>query len=224
MKHILSALALAGLLAAPAVFAADPALDQAILDIEQHWDHINFELPTNQKAAAFEELEKKELVLMQRFPGRAEPLIWHGITLSSLAGAKGGFGALSLAKEARDQLAASLKIDPAALQGSADTSLGTLYYKVPGWPIGFGDDDKAEAYLKQALQIDPNGMDSNYFYADFLFGKHRYAEARAALERAQAAAPRPGRSVADKGRRQEIHSLMAKIREVAGDNQKSAER
>ena len=44
---------------------------------------------------------------MQEYPGRAEPLIWHGIILSSLAGAKGGLGALGLAKEARDQLLAT---------------------------------------------------------------------------------------------------------------------
>ena len=99
-----------------------------------------------------------------------------------------------------------MKIDPDAMQGSADTSLGTLYYKVPGWPFGFGDDDKAEAYLKKAVLINPNGIDPNYFYADFLYGKHRYGEAMQALERAQAAPPRPSRPLADKGRRQEIRN------------------
>ncbi len=44
----------------------------------------------------------------------------------------------------------SISIDGSVLQGSAYTSLGTLYYQVPGWPIGFGDDEKAEELLEQA--------------------------------------------------------------------------
>ena len=36
-----------------------------------------------------------------------------------------------------------MAIDPKALDGSAYASLGSLFYQVPGWPIGFGDDKKA---------------------------------------------------------------------------------
>ncbi len=224
MKYLLPTLAMGAALVATHVFANDTALDQAILESQHQWEHINYELPPGQKAAAFDALEKQENDLVQRYPNRAEPLIWHGIILSSLAGAKGGLGALGLAKEARDQLLASEKVDPTALQGSAYTSLGTLYYKVPGWPIGFGDDDKAEAYLKKALRTNPNGIDPNYFYADFLYGKHRYREAMQALEVALTATPRPTRPLADKGRRQEVMALMAKTRNKAGDSLQSAER
>lgn len=224
MKQLSLSLAMAAVLAASPVLANDAALDQSILEFQHRWEHVNYELPTEQKAAAFEALEKQEVALVLRYPNRAEPLIWNGIILSSLAGAKGGLGALALARQARDQLLASEKLDPTAMQGSADTSLGTLYYKVPGWPIGFGDDHKAEAYLKQALRINPDGIDPNYFYADFLSGKHRYGEAFKALERAQAAAPRPNRPLADKGRHQEIRVLMAKVRDKAGESLKSAER
>ena len=102
------------------------------------------------------------------------------------------------------------------------TSLGTLYFKVPGWPIGFGDDDKAETYLKKALQLNPNGIDPNYFHADFLYGKHHYREAILALEKAQAAPARALRPLADSGRREEIRILMDKIRASAGDDFKVA--
>jgi tetratricopeptide (TPR) repeat protein len=226
MRTLLTALTLSTALAAAATpaRAGDASLDQAILNVQNQWAHINYELPASRKVEAFEALAKDEADLAQRYPGRAEPLVWEGITMSSLAGAKGGLSALGLAKQARNLLEASLKIDPAALQGSADTSLGTLYYKVPGWPIGFGDDDKAEAYLRKALAINPGGIDPNYFYADYLFGEHRYREAMLALERARAAAPRPGRQVADRGRHREIDALMLAIRDKAGDSQQSAER
>lgn len=223
MKLLLPALGIIAGLAALPVYA-DSALDQAILEIQHQWEHINYELPDSAKPAAFEQLEKQEEALARQYPTRPEPLIWHGITLSSHAGAKGGLGALGLAKQARSQLAAAEKIDPSAMQGSIYTSLGTLYYKVPGWPIGFGDNDKAEAYLKKALQVNPGGIDPNYFYADFLYGRHRYQDAMKFLNRALAAQPRPQRPLADKGRRHEIETLMARIREEAGESLKSSSR
>lgn len=214
------ALALAALPAA----ASGKTLDQSLLEIQQQWAHINYELPADQRADAFGTLEKQAAELVHQFPDRAEPLVWDGIVLSSQAGAERSLGALGVAKAARDRLQASLKIDPAALQGSADASLGTLYYRVPGWPIGFGDDSKADAYFQKAMAIDPSGIDTNYLYADFLYGKHRYGEALAALERAQAAPPRPNRPLADQGRRQEIRKLMAEVRAHAGNTLNSAER
>jgi hypothetical protein len=34
---------------------------------------------------------------------------------------------------------------------------------VPGWPIAYGDTNKADALLKKALVINPNTIDANYF-------------------------------------------------------------
>lgn len=82
---------------------------------------------------------------------------------------------------------------------------------MPGWPIGFGDADKAEALLKQALQLNPAGIDSLYFWGDHLYRQKRYGEAREALQKALLAAPRPGRETADAGRRKEIEGVLADI-------------
>ena len=98
------------------------------------------------------------------------------------------------------------------LDGSAYNSLGVLYYKVPGWPIGFGDKDKARELLQQALAINPQGIDPNYFYAEYLVETKHADEAVPYLERALQAPPRPGRNVADAGRREEARALLARIR------------
>jgi Tfp pilus assembly protein PilF len=105
-----------------------------------------------------------------------------------------------------------MEIDPNALQGSAYTSLGTLYFKVPGWPVGFGDDDKAEELLKKALVINPDGIDPNYFYGDYLLEQKRYAEAEQALLKAQQAPARPERPLADAGRQEEIQVALLTVR------------
>ena len=142
---------------------------------------------------------------------RTDLLIWSAIVKSTWAGAKGGLGALGLVKEAKAKLEIAIKQDPKALEGSAYTSLGSLYYQVPGWPVGFGDDEKAEKLLKQALAINPTGIDPNFFYGDFLLDQGDKAQAKVYLDKALAAPARPGREVADEGRRMEIRERLAKL-------------
>ncbi|MNN76418.1 hypothetical protein D3C81_1927940 [compost metagenome] len=109
------------------------------------------------------------------------------------------------------KLELAIKLDDKALDGSAYTSLGALYYQVPGWPIGFGDDKQAERLLKQALQINPTGIDPNYFYGDFLIDQGHKAQGKLYLQKALAAPARPGRELADKGRHQDIQQRLDKL-------------
>ncbi len=116
-------------------------------------------------------------------------------------------------EKAKTLLEEADKIDAKALDGSAHTSLGSLYYQVPSWPIAFGDNKKAEEHLKMALQINPEGIDTNYFYGDFLLQDGRPEEAKTYLEKALLAKPRQGRELADAGRHQEIKVALAKTEE-----------
>ncbi|WP_371850752.1 tetratricopeptide repeat protein [Pseudomonas marincola] len=192
-------------------FALSPQSQKNLEQLQARWAEVNYQLPKEQKEAAFASLSEQAGKALGAEPKAPELLIWHAIILSTYAGAKGGLGALSLVKDAKADLEQAIAIEPKALAGSAYTSLGSLYYQVPGWPVAFGDDDKAEQMLKQALSINPSGIDPNYFYGDFLFRDKRYAEAKTALETALAATPRPGRELADKGRRDEINKLLADV-------------
>ena len=199
------------LLLASAASVHAASLDADLLDIQQTWARINYSAASaDQKATEFGQLATRAAALAASQPGRAEPMVWHGIALSSQAGAKGGLGALSLAKQARSVLESSLKIDATALSGSAHTSLGTLYHKVPGFPVGFGNDKKARQHLEAALKLNPAGIDPNFFYAEFLLDQGETALAIKHLKIAQAAPSRSGRETADTGRRQEIAALLGK--------------
>ena len=179
--------------------------------VQQRWAEVNYTLTDDAQEDAFAELEQQALVWTEAEPNNAEAFIWLGIVRSTYAGAKGGLGALGLAKAAKKSLEHALTLDPTALQGSAYGSLGTLYYKVPGWPFGFGDEDKAQELLQKALEINPDGIDPNYFYADYLYEQGDFAKAKVVAEHALAAAPRPHRPLADAERRREVEALLARI-------------
>lgn len=187
------------------------AFDTELHDIVLAWDHANFDKQdSDARRAALEQVTQRAKAFAEQYPQRSEALIWEGIALSSYAGAKGGLGALSIAKKSRECLQSALKLNPAALNGSAYTSLGVLYYKVPGFPLGFGDHDKARDYLQKALQLNPDGIDPNYFFGELMYEEGEYREALRYLNKAEAASPRSERPIADRGRREEIAALMDK--------------
>ena len=191
--------------------AAEPGASSAT-QVRDRWAQVNYQVPKAQRESAFEDLLHQAEKVRQANPRDASALIWEGIVLSSLAGEKGGMGALGLVKRARADFEAAIKLDAKALDGAAYTSLGALYYQVPGWPLGFGDDETARTLLRKGLAIDPDGIDANYFYADFLRDQKDWAGAHTAFQKALAAPARPGRDVADAGRRQEA---QAKLKDVA---------
>jgi tetratricopeptide (TPR) repeat protein len=196
------------ILAGP-LLAATP--EELIRPIQDQWAEIKYRQPAKQQADLYHDLARQARKLSEAHPNLAEALIWEGIVVSSEAGARGGLGALSLAKEARNLLEESLKLDEKALNGSAYTSLATLFARVPGWPIGFGDKKRAESHFRKALALNPSGIDPNFLYAEYLVDRDRFGEARALLETALKAPPRAGRELADKGRRQEIQALLQRI-------------
>jgi tetratricopeptide (TPR) repeat protein len=182
-----------------------------LVDIQNQWAVCQYQVPEKQKELCLEQLSSVADQASSANGARADLLIWSAIVKSSWAGEKGGLGALDLVKDAKMKLELAIKLDPKALEGSAYTSLGTLYYQVPGWPIGFGDKKQAESLLKQALQINPTGIDPNYFYGDFLLEQGRKADAKGYLQKALAAPARPGRELADKGRHQDIQKRLEKL-------------
>jgi tetratricopeptide (TPR) repeat protein len=187
-------------------------VDEAVVELQREWEVVRYQTPAGEREKRFEALASKAHQTSEAFPGRAEPLIWEGIVDSSLAGEKGGLGALGLVKQARALYERAIQIDGNALDGSAYNSLGVLYYKVPRWPVGFGDKAKAGELLQKALAVNPQGIDPNFFYGEYLAETDRRDEALVYLERALQAPARPGRQIADAGRREEIRALLAKLK------------
>ena len=187
------------------------AINTEVKNIQDRWSVINYNTNEENKEKEFAKLLNESNKVVESTNKSVESLIWRGIVKSSYANAKGGLGALSIAEDSKNDFEEAIKLNPSALEGSAYTSLGVLYFKVPSWPIGFGDNKKAEELLLKGLELNPEGIDSNYFYAEFLYEKRKYKDSLKYIEKAKAAKPREGREVADNGRRKEIEELEKKL-------------
>jgi tetratricopeptide (TPR) repeat protein len=183
-----------------------------IQQLQTRWADIKYQLPQAEQEKAFESLVSEAEKLQNANPNKPAYLIWEGIIRSTYAGAKGGLGALEQVKHAKKLFEQSIAIAPDALAGSAYTSLGSLYYQVPGWPVGFGDDKKAGEMLLKGLSYNPDGIDSNYWYGDYLLDQKQYQKAVTAFEKALQAPARPGRESADAGRKLEVQKALAEAK------------
>ncbi|AXB78121.1 hypothetical protein TQ38_008665 [Novosphingobium sp. P6W] len=179
--------------------------------VNDGWAHITYEVKgSSTQTKALDTLARQAAMVAARYPGKAEPLLWQGIITSEQANRANMFHKLGLASRARDLIARAYAIDPRAAQGGAALSLGVLYFKVPGSPLAWGDDDKAGKLIKQALAVDPNGLDTNYFYGDYLLDQGNTAGAKAYLQKALRAPHDASRPVWDAGRRREVRDLLTK--------------
>lgn len=205
------ALALGALILFSALAQAAP--EEMLRPLRERWSEVKYGLPEKDRADQFHALALQAREAAEANPYLAEPLVWEGKALAAEAEARGGVLAYWLAKQARDSLEESLKLDEGALHASAYTTLATLHGRGLLWPFGLGKKNaqRAEKYFRRALALDPQGIDPNFHYGEYLLGLYRLGEARACLERALKAPPRPGRERADDARREEIRALLAKI-------------
>ena len=213
MKTALFALALMAAPLTVASVAHADACDDRARGLQQSWDHVNFEVPQGVRMAEMARLNTQADAVVAQCPNRAEPLVWDAIITASEAGLKGGIGALGLVREARTELEQAERINPRALNGSVYVSLGSLYAQVPGAPIGFGNRQRARDYLQRGLAMAPNDVDANFFMGDLLVREHDWNGAARNLQKAIDAPARPGRAVADRGRKAEARALLVRAQQ-----------
>lgn len=120
---------------------------------------------------------------------RPEGHFWLAANMGALAESFGLRQGIRYRGQIKDALLATLKIDPAFLDGSADRALGRWYYKVPG--LFGGSNTKSEAHLRKALTYNPNSVISHIFLAETLADMGRKDDARKECQAAIDAVPHP---------------------------------
>jgi tetratricopeptide (TPR) repeat protein len=147
---------------------ATPITD-VINEVESEWAKIYYSHNSSLQRRAYPQLIERINTQIEAYPESPELKIWKAILKSTNAEFENPFSALESIKIAKGILETIIKKQPQALDGAAFVVLGTLYYMAPSWPISFGDESKAEKLLLKGLEYNPNSIDANYFYADYLF-------------------------------------------------------
>jgi tetratricopeptide (TPR) repeat protein len=196
-------------------------LNDTLQSIESEWASIYYSTPKQHQDKAYNRLLDKTISLSRNFPGKAEPFIWEAIVKATNADNLDPVSALEAIHEAHDLLLKAIEINPLAMDGSAYVTLGTLYYMTPKWPIAFGDAAAAERMLQTALKINPNGIDANYFYANYLLLNNNLEEAEKYFERAIAIPSRTKQLYADNQLKEEAKSALEQTRERETTRSKS---
>lgn len=187
------------------------ASNDALFPLMQRWGNVEYQMQGDAQLRAFESLADEVDTMASDHPDDSHVLTAKGVVLASYAKAKGGLGALDLAKRARSALERAIEIDPSGEDGSAYVTLGALYQHAPGWPIAFGDDGEAARLLKKAVDIRPEGIDTNFYYAQFLEDQGDHAKALEYTERAVTGVARKGRS-SDEALRRQAETWLSKHR------------
>ncbi|WP_111413849.1 TRAP transporter TatT component family protein [Billgrantia lactosivorans] len=208
-RQLLAAALGAGLLIAP--FAGALAWEEEVQSLKQRWEQINTQQAEGQRRGALKSLAGEAEQLSENNEGEAQPLIWYGIIEASHARERSGLGALSSARSARAALERAIELDPQGGNGSAYVTLGALYDRAPGRPIGFGNSETAERMFQRALEIRPDGIDVNYYYAAFLEDEGRRDEAREHAQRAVDGTAREDRQGSDEALREEARALLSRL-------------
>jgi len=219
MKRGFLAALIAAFMILPVATASADEVSDAVHGLQSEWGIANYQIADDGKEATFKALVDKAAALSAKHPNRAEPKIWEAIIRAGYAGAMGGLSSMTNAmpqmEKGRDLLLEAEKIDATALNGSVYTTLGSFYYMTPGWPIGFGDTDKAEDYLKKAIEVAPEDMDANYFTGDYWLEEKKYKKAIPYLEKVIALPDVESRPVYSKGRKAEAAEKLAKAKKKA---------
>jgi len=186
------------------------SLTSSLQHIESEWASIYYQTPKAKQGEAYQHLLDKTINLSEQFPNKPEPLFWQAVIKATYADHQAALAALNAIEEARDLLLKVIQMNPKTLDGSAYVTLGTLYYMVPKWPVSFGDDEKARRMLETALEINPDGIDTNYYFGDFLLTTGHPSEAIHYLAKAAKAPARKEQLFADNQLKAEAQNAFNK--------------
>lgn len=209
VSRLLIATALSGTLALASAMAF--GYESELFSLKNRWEHTMSDLPANQRESTLKTLADEAATLVNANPDQADLLVWQGIILASYARERGGFGALGVAGDARDVLERAISLDPQGGNGSAYVTLGALYDNVPGRPISFGSSDKARQMFQRAVEVRPDGIDVNYYYAEFLLDEGDTDAAREHAERAVNGTPRAQRELSDEALRRDAQAMLSRL-------------
>lgn len=105
-------------------------------------------------------------------------LYWKAVAMGKLSEESGILNALRMTRPMEQLFLRVIALDENYDNAGAHKALGRMYYKLPGFPISFGNKVMALFHLKRAHALFPNDIITRAFYAEVLLDMGRVQEAR----------------------------------------------
>jgi tetratricopeptide (TPR) repeat protein len=163
-----------------AALARDPQVETMVMLAYVCFLHGDVRATTTEdKLAAYERGRQVGKRAVELAPRNPEAHVWYGINTGRWGLTKGVMRSLFLLPTVREEVEATLALDPKNLRALALS--GNVYLEVPG--LFGGDKDKAEQQFRRALELDPRFTVARVDLGRVLIARGRYADARQELQR-----------------------------------------
>jgi tetratricopeptide (TPR) repeat protein len=163
-----------------AALARDPQVETMVMLAYVCFLHGDVRATTTEdKLAAYERGRQVGKRAVELAPRNPEAHVWYGINTGRWGLTKGVMRSLFLLPTVREEVDATLALEPRNLRALALS--GNVFLEVPG--LFGGDRAKAEQQFRKALEIDPHFTVARVDLARVLIAAGRHADARRELER-----------------------------------------
>lgn len=104
-------------------------------------------------------------------------LYWKAVAMGKLSEERGILNAQRMTRPMENLFLRVITLDEHYDNAGGHKALGRMYFRLPGFPISFGDKKKAIFHLKRALELYPHDIIARAFYAEALYDMGKKQEA-----------------------------------------------
>ena len=104
-------------------------------------------------------------------------LYWKAVAMGKLSEEMGILNALRMTRPMEKLFLRVIALDEHYDNAGGHKALGRMYFRLPSFPISFGNKEKALFHLKRALELYPHDIIARAFYAEALYDMGKKQEA-----------------------------------------------
>ncbi len=104
-------------------------------------------------------------------------LYWKAVAMGKLSEERGIINAQRMTRPMENLFLRVIALNEHYDNAGGHKALGRMYFRLPGFPISFGDKKKAIFHLKRALELYPHDIIARAFYAEALYEMGQKQEA-----------------------------------------------
>jgi len=104
-------------------------------------------------------------------------LYWKAVAMGKLSEEMGILNSLKMTRPMEKLFLRVIALDERYDNAGGHKALGRMYFRLPGFPISFGNKEKALFHLKRALELYPHDLIAKAFYAEALYDMGKKQEA-----------------------------------------------